>query len=891
VANTYDIIIQLTSQPLATADRLLLLNDFADELGWEPNDRFFAPQVENLASAHLLVEHGLENTAVLSFLNRRSYSQLNYDEKNALLALSYNNLVDWHIQISASDVFVVFNRVSPSDDGGVVDHYPLLRSKVDKLRSEMFEQVIGRRPNPNLPALDDALIDTISSWKRKLSAETDSRASNQALSALFNAIIFARAIEDHTKLLRFPQNGLRDPRGNRMLLNIWSSPDMSTKSIGAAVAASISQFIGKENTPSYLLDQSQLHVFDSLDRDTVRALFTDFYQSTAVPYDYDFSVMSKHALSRIYEHYVSLLRTVEPVNPPQLSMFPRLPEEEKSKAYGSIYTPQFVARFFARFLQEQIPPMAFRRVRAADPACGSGIFLRTLLELKFESIQSGVTTNTIQEAFENVFGLDMDVNAAQATRLSLALLSLVLTNSFPPQLNVFSVEAIEYFERNPELKNSQDAVIANPPFVSLETQALAMRERINEFMGGLATGRIDAYLPFLRIGIEMLKPGGFGFFVLPHSFLLSKSASKMRQHLTEHAWIRCLADLSAIRVFGDVGSYIVLLIFQKKLITHQEEPPALIIKCQDMVGRALQDALEGRQVDGKTYSIYDVDQEAFKSDQWTIVPRTESNIIWKFDQLPVIEDFLQVRQGFISGADDIFILSENQIPDEEQDIYVPYLADRQMKSYTAPRKTSQYFFYPYVDDQYILEAQLRKDFPETWKYLSAHKEALKTRAPVRSGDLDWWKPVRPRSPSNMMRPKIVSPHLVLVPRFSIDQKGKYAISRSPLLYPKHTGAETDLLRYFVAVLNSHACYWHISTHSHVYQRGYSMLEVKTLNRTPVPDPANVPASTMRHLLDLVDKRLSSVTTAMAELEMQIDEVVADLYGLSKKERRALGMER
>src|SRR5256885_6254978 len=98
--------------------------------------------------------------------------------------------------------------------------------------------------------------------------------------------------------------------------------------------------------------------------------------------------------------------------------------------------------------------MAFRRAKAADPACGSGIFLRTLLELKFESIQSGVTTNVIQEAFENVFGLDMDVNAAQATRLSLALLSLALTSSFPSQLNVFSVEAIEYFEKNPGLKNS-----------------------------------------------------------------------------------------------------------------------------------------------------------------------------------------------------------------------------------------------------------------------------------------------------------------------------------------------------------------------------------------------------------------------------------------------------
>lgn len=141
-----------------------------------------------------------------------------------------------------------------------------------------------------------------------------------------------------------------------------------------------------------------------------------------------------------------------------------------------------------------------------------------------------------------------------------------------------------------------------------------------------------------------------------------------------------------------------------------------------------------------------------------------------------------------------------------------------------------------------------------------------------------------------MRPKIISPHLVLVPRFSLDLQGRYAVSRCPLLYPKDTGAERDLLRYFVAVLNSTPCFWYIATHSHVYQRGYAMLEVKTLIRTPVPDPARVPLKSLRQLLKLVDKRLSSSGSPALDLERQIDATVADLYALSSEERRALGME-
>src|SRR5205823_1306552 len=98
-----------------------------------------------------------------------------------------------------------------------------------------------------------------------------------------------------------------------------------------------------------------------------------------------------------------------------------------------------------------------------------------------------------------------------------------------------------YFQEHPELKESFDAVVANPPFVSLGTQTQAMRTRVSQFMGEYAKGKIDVYLAFLRVGLEMLKPGGYGLFVLPHSFLLSTSAREMRKAIFESSWVRCIA--------------------------------------------------------------------------------------------------------------------------------------------------------------------------------------------------------------------------------------------------------------------------------------------------------------------------------------------------------------
>ena len=90
-----------------------------------------------------------------------------------------------------------------------------------------------------------------------------------------------------------------------------------------------------------------------------------------------------------------------------------------------------------------------------------------------------------------------------------------------------------------------------------------------------------------------------------------------------------------------------------------------------------------------------------------------------------------------------------------------------------------------LDDRILVEPmeeeEVKERFPKAWEYLQSRKHKLESRAPVGKGDLDWWRPVRPRSPEHMMRPKIISPYLVMVPRFSFDREGRYAISRAPLL--------------------------------------------------------------------------------------------------------------
>jgi hypothetical protein len=137
-----------------------------------------------------------------------------------------------------------------------------------------------------------------------------------------------------------------------------------------------------------VLETNKLATLPNMDPSTMLLMCVDFYRPSFGAYEFDFALMSKHALSRIYERYVSLLEFDED-DELQFSFIAPVPTEKSPTKSGAIYTPLFIAGFFARFLRDNLTPKAFRQLRSMDPACGSGIFLRTLLELQCNPLVPG----------------------------------------------------------------------------------------------------------------------------------------------------------------------------------------------------------------------------------------------------------------------------------------------------------------------------------------------------------------------------------------------------------------------------------------------------------------------------------------------------------------------
>lgn len=855
----------LIDQQLHGVEVVGALRRFAAEFGWRPSDELDRyAGTEDFCNGHLVVEHGFDRTAVISFLRSDTpYQDLTAAKRRTLLELSYNNLVDWHLLPERSGMRVVFNRTDPP-----TDTFFATTGQDDVWRSDAFDRLTGKRPSPNVKSLDDALIATVSFWKRAIQTDLGTSITLAQISATINAVILVRALEDY-----------RRPSATVPGVLLHSITHGGATTVHSAVVQSLS-VLGQSTLPPWLQVMiSELRALDAWDAPSLRALCLDFYRSRFSAYKYNFHLISKHALSRIYEHYVSLLRDNES---PDLVLFRDLPEEVQSKDLGSVYTPQYIARFFARYLREHKTPRAFRQMRVLDPACGSGMFLRTLLEMQCNPSDEGVTSHTIQAAFSRTHGIDVDENACQAARLSLALLHLVLTDGFPNELPIATAEAIEHLQAQPD--SMFDAIIANPPFVKWDNLSASIRERLTSFMMESGFGKQDLYLAFLKAAIDHSAPGAAICFVLPHSFLLSKGATALRQTLSEQFAIRVIVDLSEIPVFEQTGSYVILLIAEK---THGAQEPAIVAKCRDFVGAALQDTLVGRVRKTAGYDVFEASQSTFHRPRWTLLRSEEERVQRSILQHPPIERFFDVRQGVITGLDEVFIRPSRECPREERAVWRPLLADRDMERYAVPNRQTCAVFMPFdVNGKKLTEPALKKEFPQTWRYLGDHKKLLLDRSTVKNGR-PWWEPAWPRSPEKIFVPKLVTPHLILLPRFAVDKEGKYAISRSPYMVPKNTSGGLTILKLLCAVLNSAIGHWQLASSSHKYSRGYLKLEVLTLRDVRMPDPVTLNPLLTRRIVHIVDELANAEERLAAAGEL--DRLVGDAFGLSPQELVTLGV--
>ncbi|MGA7385837.1 MAG: N-6 DNA methylase, partial [Methylocella sp.] len=265
---------------------------------------------------------------------------------------------------------------------------------------------------------------------------------------------------------------------------------------------------------------------------------------------------------------------------------------EVKKAGGVYYTPTYIVDYIVRHtvgeLVEDNTPAEVAKLRVLDPACGSGSFLigayQFLLDwhlawyLRNEPtkwakgrrqalIQTGTTWRlTIAERkrilIDNIYGVDIDPQAVEVTKLSLLLKVLegetdqtlqpllfglheralpdlgdnikcgnsligsdfyrqgelpLLNEDERQRINVFDWDGKEGF---PEIMNSGgfDAVIENPPYIF--TRELLSNAERSYFSNSysLSLEKHNTYFLFMEAQLRLLRRSGRGSYIVPNSW-------------------------------------------------------------------------------------------------------------------------------------------------------------------------------------------------------------------------------------------------------------------------------------------------------------------------------------------------------------------------------------
>ena len=209
-----------------------------------------------------------------------------------------------------------------------------------------------------------------------------------------------------------------------------------------------------------------------IDNKVLKTIINQFYYPEC---PYEFSVLSVEILGSAYEQFLGKTITINKNHKAVIELKP-----EVRKAGGVYYTPQYIVDYIVENtvgkLTQNKTPKQVAEIKIVDPACGSGSFLigayQHLLNWHSNYYQqnpaqakkdkaltpTGSLSTSIKKQIllNNIYGVDIDVNAVEVTKLSLLLKCMEgeTQASINSQISLFNDRVLPTLDDNIKSGNS-----------------------------------------------------------------------------------------------------------------------------------------------------------------------------------------------------------------------------------------------------------------------------------------------------------------------------------------------------------------------------------------------------------------------------------------------------
>jgi hypothetical protein len=584
--------------------------------------------------------------------------------------------------------------------------------------------------------VDDAFLQEIERWRDMLARNIalrnpqlirHERDLNYAVQMTIDRIIFLRICEDRSIE---PDEQLREIS--------------KAKNIYAELLALFKRADTKYNSGLFHLAGDSITLDLQMDNKILKEILDGLYYPKS---PYAFAYISADILGQVYEQFLGKVIRLTAGHQAKVEEKP-----EVRKAGGVYYTPRYIVDYIVKntvgaLLAGKTAKEA-AKLKILDPACGSGSFLLGAYEFLLDWHVNWYTQNEPEKwakgnapaifqaakgewklttaekkriLLDNIFGVDIDAQAVEVTKLSLLLkvlegesgqlglgLERVLPDlgsniqcgnsligpdyyegqMFPDQEEQYRVNAFNWQAAFPQVFTAGgfDAVIGNPPYIRI--QALQETSPIDvEFYKkrykAASKGNYDLYVVFVEKGLSVLNQHGQLGFILPHKFFNAQYGEPLRGVIAHGKHLAKIVHFGDQQVFESATTYTCLMFLDKA--GHDEFEFERVQNLKDWRVAQMSEALKTSDVLAGKISINLVTES-----EWNFAVGKSAELFEKLASMPVkLGDVAErMAQGIRTSANEIYVVDFVSSDDKT----VITFSKQLNKNVELERKAYRYFY-------------------------------------------------------------------------------------------------------------------------------------------------------------------------------------------------------
>lgn len=800
------------------------------------------------------------------------------------------------------------------------------------LKGSFDKYITSDRNKKGTTTVDNEFLQSLDKWRVELAVnialrnkDIDEDELNFIVQHTIDRIIFLRIAEDRSaEPYGELQNSVKSGEYYQNLLRNFHIADQ------------------KYNSGLFDFKKDKISDRITIDNKVIKSIISELYYPIC---PYEFSVLSVEILGSAYEQFLGKQITLSKTGKAQIEEKP-----EVRKAGGVYYTPQYIVEYIVKNtigkLIENKTPKEISKIKIADPACGSGSFLIGAYQFLLNwhkdfytqngKLSKGNKDNPLTPNGElttaekkrillnNIYGVDLDSNAVEVTKLSLLLKCMEgeTKETLDAQTKLFHDRILPTLDNNIKSGNSLidldyydteidfgeerkvkpfswekafpevfkqggfDCIVGNPPYVKEYTSRETFEQIRKSHLAKYYQGKMDLWYFFVCFGIDILKPNGLLGYIIPNNWVTNAGASILRNKVLADSTIKNIVDFGAYMVFDSASIQTMVVILEnKKQKSYSFDYRRLIAQKPNI--QLAQTLLANENEQGLKY-IEPTVKPSKLIDKFLVFGDNETESLLNKIQAKqnfVLDEKKEIAQGIVPNPDVVNKRNIEKLPQkrvESENIKVGngvFIVEKGSfkKLLEAEKKYIKPIYEPYLINNYsvgtydkeivyITKKNYKNDCPTLINHLSKYKEIMDERRENQQGKLSFYHLHWARDDYFFEQgAKILSVRKCSKPTFAYTENEAYVMMSFNVIRSKRIN-----LKYLSAFLNSNVVEFWLRQKGKMQGNNFQVDKEPILG-IPIFDEPN--KTTKEQIIKLVDQILQLnkelQTTSLADKAEQL----------------------